>query len=378
MKKILIAMLAIMPACGPKSGSQLAEAWNSDNDPTVISGNELVTKFRKLPLSGEVKMKGWSDSYWPTYTGGISVRWLTSDYGYDLIPETTKNARLEVLSPAEKYDVLLGRFDFPTVASERARTEIMKTVPGSPDYKEGFEIPGWYGLCHGWAPASQNFAEPQKPVEVALTNDNTVVFYPSDIKALLIYYQQYNGNRSTKTVFAGERCNEEFKKLEERLAAGEITRAEVDAAKETPECRDVNPGMLHLTLANEIGKKRLGLVMDRTRDSEVWNQPINSYQSRVVEEVAAATPGAAEGTVKELLVETAVYYTVETEPSTDPIGAVEQGALYKYWLELNKNGDVIGGRWVSEARPDFLYRETAPVFQGYFKRLEQIYKTSID
>jgi hypothetical protein len=378
MKYIILSLLFLISACGPKSGSTLSEAWNSDNDPTLLSGNELITKFKKLPLSGEVKMKGWSDTYWPTYTGGISLRWLTSEYGYDLIPESTKDSRFEVLSPAEKYDVLLGRFDFPTVASERQRTEIMKTVEGSKEYQAGFEIPGWYGLCHGWAPASQNFTEPQKPVEVSLANGNTVIFYPSDIKALLIYYQQYNGNRSTKTVFAGERCNEEFKKLEEKLAAGEITKAEVDAAKESPACRDVNAGMLHLTLANEIGKKRLGLVMDRTRDGEVWNQPINSYESRVVDEVAKASPGAAEGTVKELLVETAVYYTVETEPSTDPIGAVEQGALYKYWLELNKQGDIIGGRWESEARPDFMYRESVPVFQGYFKRLEQIYKASID
>ncbi len=378
MKYIFVAILALLSACGPSSASKLNEAWNNDNDPTIIVGTELSTRFKKLPLSGEVKMKGWSDTYWPTYTGGISLRWLTNEYGYDLIPESTKDTRFDEQSPAEKYDLVLGRFDFPTVASERQRTEVMKTVEGSKEYQAGFEIPGWFGLCHGWAPASQNFAEPQRPVEVALANGNSVVFYPSDIKALLIYYQQYNGNRSTRTVFAGERCNEEFKKLDEKLAAGEVTKAEVDALKESPECRDVNAGMLHLVLTNEIGKKRVGLVMDRTRDGEVWNQPINSFESQVVEQVDKASPGAAEGTVKELLVETAVYYTVETEPSAEPIGAVEQGALYKYWLELNKQGDIIGGHWVSEARPDFLFRESAPIFQGYFKRLEQIYKASID
>ena len=378
MKFIAIATLMLVSACGRPSGSHVKEAWNELNAPQIITGADMVTKFSKLPLSGVVKMKGWSDTYWPTYQGGISFRWQTDEFGYDLIPGNTTGKTFDTASPAEKYDLALGRFDFPTVMSERQRTEVMKTVEGSPEYQAGFEIPTWYGLCHGWAPASQNFQEPTKPVTLDVSGDNKVIFYPSDIKALLIYYQQYDGNRSTRTVFAGERCNEDFKKLEERAAAGEITKAEVDAAKNSPECRDVNAGMLHLVLANEIAIKRQGLVMDRTRDGEVWNQPINGYESQVLQEVDTASPGAAAGTVKEVLVQTLVDFTVETGPSVNPIGAYEQGARYAYWLELDKKGNIIGGRWESTARPDFLFRESAPIFQGYFKRLEQIYKASLE
>ena len=76
-------------------------------------------------------------------------------------------------------------------------------------------------------------------------------------------------------------------------------------------------------------------------------------------------------------VSTTVVYSVETAPSTEPIGVVEDENVYEYWLELDKNGEIIGGRWVSDDRPDFIYRESAPLFQGYFKRLEQIYLKSI-
>ena len=377
MKIYLIALCILVTACGRSSMSKMKEAWNEENNPKLIVGDDLITKLKSLPLSGEANMKGWSDSYWPTYTGGISYRWLTDNYSYDLLPADVSNRTFQGISPAEKYDVALGRFDFPTLSEERVRTEIMKTVPESPEFISDFKIPEWFGLCHGWAPASQNFEDPVNTVTVQAPNNNTVVFYPSDIKALLIYYQQYSGNRSVQTVFAGERCDEEFNKLEERLSKGEITAAELEAAKNSPACRDTNPGTLHLALANEIGRKKVGFVMDRTRDSEVWNQPITSYRSEILEKSDTASEGAAPGTVKEVRVSTTVVYSVETAPSTEPIGVVEDENVYEYWLELDKNGEIIGGRWVSDDRPDFIYRESAPLFQGYFKRLEQIYLKSI-
>ena len=374
----MILLCSLAAACGRGSSSQIKEAWNDENQPKLIVGDDLVTKFKKLPLYGEAKVKGWSDSYWPNYTGGISYRWLKDSYSYSFLPKDISGRHFKDISPAEKYDLAIGRFDFPTVAEERARTEIMKTVPKSPDFVPDFKIPEWFGLCHGWAPASQNFKDPVKAVTVKAPQNNTVTFFPSDIKALLTYYQQYEGNRSVETVFAGERCDEEFSKLEDRMAKGEITSAEVEAAKSSPACRDTNPGTLHLALANEIGRKQLGFVMDRTRDSEVWNQPINSYRSEILDQVGQASEGAAPGTVKEVKFSTSVVYSVETDPSTEAIGVAEEETTYEYWLELDKHGQIIGGRWISEDRPDFIYRESAPVFQGYFKYLEQIYLQSLE
>ncbi len=42
---------------------------------------------------------------------------------------------LKILSPAEKYDIYVGRYDYPTVQSEWKRTNP--------------EDAHWEGLCHG-------------------------------------------------------------------------------------------------------------------------------------------------------------------------------------------------------------------------------------
>ena len=55
--------------------------------------------------------------------------------------------QISSLSPAEKLDIFAGRFDYPTVNSEWQRT--------SPQDAQ------WEGLCHGWAPASQFYLQPE-------------------------------------------------------------------------------------------------------------------------------------------------------------------------------------------------------------------------
>jgi hypothetical protein len=364
--------------CGQSPGSsELREVWNGANDPSIISGSGMVTEFWNLPLRGEVTQKGWSDFYWPTYQGGIAYRWRTEQIAYPLVSKTLTDKVFEKQSPAEKYDLLSGRYDFPTVAAERYRTRVLKTVPGTAEYDRTYSIPHWEGLCHGWAPASQNFKEPRNKVSVRIRGNNAVVFYPSDIKALLMFYQQYSGNRSTRTVFAGERCNEDFVKVGERVSRGELTRDALDKVRESEACRDTNAATLHLVLANEIGRSKQGFVVDITRDAEVWNQPVNSFDSQIKGVRDGASNGAAPGTVKEVQIFTKMFYSVEVAQSIAPTGALEQHLEYEYILELNDKGQIIGGRWLSDSRPDFLWRESTPIFQGYFKRVEALYRESI-
>ena len=373
----LLTYLVLLSACGRVGRSGLKEAWNPENNPKLLAHDDMVTLFKDLPLKGEVTKTAWSDSYWPTWQGGISYRWLTDEINYELPREDAADQLYKLQSPAEKYDLALERYDFPTVQSERLRTQVLSTIPGTEVFKADFKIPTWEGLCHGWAAAAHNFSEPSRTVTVDLSNGKKVVFYPSDIKALLIYYQQYNGNRSTTTVFAGERCNEDFKKLDERLARGEITVAERDAAKNSPACRDTNAATLHLVLANEIGRRNSGFIIDITRDAEVWNQPVNSFTSEIVSQSDTVSEGDAPDTTSEVRMVTRVVYSSEMQPRRNATGAYQLSARYEYVLELNKDGEIIGGHWISEERPDFLWRESTPIFQGYFKRLSGLYQRSI-
>ena len=103
---------------------------------------------------------------------------------------------------------------------------------------------------------------------------------------------------------------------------------------------------------------------------------MNLLKSVILEENDGASEGAAPLTVKEIRVRTIMTYSVEVAPSRRPSGVVENSKIYEYTVELNAGGEVIGGHWLdgNSDRPDFVWRETMPAFQGYFKRLKKLYE----
>lgn len=381
MKKFNTAILAAS-ILGSSAAYSMA-AWNNKNNPEKFEFN-YETKLSELPKSGKLSLQPWSGDYWATYKGGISFRWndktVSTDeekYSYDLIDmDKITDKEINRLSPAEKYDLLLGSKDYPLTNYERKRTGIMKTVAGSSTFKPGFEIPRWFGLCHAWAPATILFDNPA-PVEMEADNGKKILFGSSDIKALLTSFLDIE--KGTKSKFLGSRCNLDFKELKEQLDAGKISKDEYDKKYNSEECKDTNAGAFHIVLTNQISKMDQGFVVDVTRDAEVWNQAVQGYKTKIGPATDGASANAAPGTVKEALVETVMYYTVEVAPSMDnaiPSYSVRE-AHYSYVLELNKDGEIIGGEWKSEDRPDFLWKNKAPKFKNYFEKLEEVYKKSI-
>jgi hypothetical protein len=47
---------------------------------------------------------------------------------------------------------------------------------------------------------------------------------------------------------------------------------------------------------------------------------------------------------------------------------------YKYWLELDAAGNIVGGTWVSQERPDYVWMKAKMGFTGEFAALNWIYK----
>ena len=378
---LITVMASPWAGCGRQTQTHLNEAWNHANEPTNIGGKDILRKWGALPLKGEAAQKGWSEDYWASVRGGISYRWQTNEVVYELpSPNSVSNQIFDLQSPAEKYDLLMQRLDFPTVLSERRRTNVLKTQPSFLEYEKDFKIPPWEGLCHGWAPAALNFKEPRKSVSYRVGEGSSVVFYPSDIKALLLYYHQYAGNRREQlTQYVAERCNTDFAELKKKLDDGEITVDQYRKGFNSAECADMNAGSFHLLLANELGIRKQGFIVDITRDKEVWNQPINSFKSTVIEEKAGASEGAAPLTVREIRLHTKMYYSIEVASSRLPTGVVEGSKTYEYVVELNAADEIIGGPWTMDDsdRPDFAWREAPPEFQGHFRRLKNVYKDSI-
>lgn len=353
-------------ACGRIStqASRVYEAWNERNDPDRLNPNAdrnvhgqlYLKRLNELPTKGELEKKPWSDTFWPSQIGGIAARWNSVDpMPFTYRSPTADEVRamsldeLAQLSPAEKYDIYVGNYEYPTVKKEWQRNS-----PHSQD---------WSGICQGWAAASLIFDEPL-PVILKGAGGTQVPFGSSDVGALLAYYQAVDQVVPYRSL--GQRCEE--------TGANWPTH-------ESPlsECRDTNAGSFHIVLTNKIGILKEGLLGDLTPTDAVWNYPIRAYSSQITG-YQEPTAGAAPGTVREALVTTEMVYVDKTSAHWNSLRTTnintERTEIYSYRLELNQNGDIIGGQWLNGNHPDIMWTQRKPEFKGYYARIGEIYEAS--
>ena len=329
--------------------SGLNEAWNLYNSPLMMSRYYKIN-FEKLPVAAKLTVMPWSDTYWPSNKGGIAHRWNSMNpQNFTFVPPTleqlknmTMSERAQ-LSPAEKYDAFIGRYDYPVVKYSRERTSPYLSV--------------WDGLCHGWAAAATLLPEP-KPVVLTGANGIEIPFGASDVKGLLAF--EYGEVEGDVIRGLGVRCEND----------------DTNGGLNTPECKDVNAGAFHIVLANQIGLKNQSFIAEVSRDLEVWNHPVHSFKSVVVG-TQSPSPGAARATVKEVLVETTMEYAYEVMPNWKGGVRADESKFYKYRLELNDKGDIIGGEWMSYERPDFLWAQDLAKYPGIMSKLADIVKASL-
>lgn len=301
--------------------------------------------------------KAWSGHWWPSKEGGINNRWnSTIREGFDYRSPTKAQlltltaSQISALSPAEKFDIAFQRYHYPL------RAEVGATV--SPNASD------WDGICHGWAPASINHDE---PIAFSVKNNDGVVinFGSSDIKALLSYGYASTIDNSNES-HMGLRCN-----------FGRWTGG-------NRECdQDLNAGAFHIILTNELGIKHRSFVADLDRFEQVWNQPIAAYNVKSISKPRHPSAGAATSAVKEVVVKVKVFYVVESKPSMAPVmGTIAQAfeaVDYEYSLELNEKGNIVGGTWLSEKRPDFVWTKAKiNTFSRGLKGLETLVKMGED
>ena len=131
-----------------------------------------------------------------------------------------------------------------------------------------------------------------------------------------------------------------------------------------------------MVLANELGLNKKSFVGDINRDLEVWNQPIYGFESEILADDLSPSVGAAPGTVREVHVKTRMDYVEELSPmwhsqlqqDIDSLGT----RIYEYRLELDREGQILGGEWVSFDRPDFFWRESQGDFDGTWVGLKDL------
>ena len=234
----------------------------------------------------------------------------------------------------------------------------------------------WEGICHGWSQAASNYSEPE---QVVVTNKDgvKVPFGSSDVKGLLAMHDAYNSKGTFARV--GDRCDVRGKVAgEESEEDGPIKPpSAADANKD--KCADVNAGAFHVVITNMIGINSQGFVADVDRFNDVWNQPVTEYSSEVVGAEVVTSQEAKRGVKSKLLIKTKMtygeeleFYTpeleaegsiafVSKEPVTNTIHQAFKSKDYAYVIELDENGKIIGGTWISETRPDILWTKKKDV-----------------
>lgn len=359
---------AVPPGVTFKSGKG---AWDRANNPRNLN-NKYSLKLSSLPLAGKMsddKMP-WSETYWPSQKGGIAYRWqLDQSLSVYRTPPTREQLKrmspnqIAQLSAAEKFDIARGRYDYPLV----------KEVAGM--NKE--TAPDWYGICHGWTPAAYNHREPM-PNTVKNPDGIEVAFGSSDVKGLLSYYYATpTAKAPTRTV--GRKCRDS------KTSLGAFLNNANNG------CEDVNAGAFHVILTNQIGLMNESFSVEIDPGHEIWNQPITAYESKVLAQ-SGPNADAAPGAASRVLMETTMHYADDGDelttkqlmqrwhPTNGTPDHSTDSHTYRYWLDLDANGNILGGQWVIEGAscakmpfPDFIWIKPAVAFTGDYELLNQLY-----
>lgn len=328
-------------------------AWEGHSSPLILD-EKMLLNFDDSITSGSLKDQrlGWPAHHWSNFRGGIAYRWSAANpqnYTYRLNTlsdlKQMESHLINELSPAEKFDIFNSDYNYSLVKSEFKRTSPYEST--------------WHGICHGYAPAAINHPE---PATVTVTNAEGVEikFYSSDVSALMSLF--YANSAKSRVRFVGRRC---------RYNEGQIRWWAKKA------CEGLNAGTFHVALVNKLGIQGEGFVVDLERYSEVWNHVPTSFNS-YYRNLSGPGENSAPGTVSRVQVETVVSYGADIVPKFDPVLNTENAdyiyQTYEYYLDLDEDGMIIGGDWISETRPDFIWTQDAASFTGRWSSLNKIFR----
>ncbi len=326
------------------SQNAIADRWNGMNDPSNMDP-AFVYQLNRLPLEGRLDFTPWSETYWPSKQGSINIRWnQPTPVGFGYRSPTREEVmhmsrdQLARLAPSEKYDIYMGKYDYPL------KQEVSGIATPSAKW--------WSGVCDGWSLAALQYKEP-KAVDMKNPDGVVIPFGSSDVKGLMSYAAARHFEVQTKQV--GGRC----------FGIGRIFG--------NSSCADINAGALHVVLANQIGIKKEGIVMEKDPGPQIWNQATYGFQFKLL---GSARPDSGSYGVR---VQAIVYYSDELEKSEwDPVVGTAKNVEGKleldYILDLDSSGNIIGGSFIGSNRPDFVWLPTNHLeFKDYLDGINKIY-----
>jgi len=186
-----------------------------------------------------------------------------------------------------------------------------------------FAAEHWEGYCSGFTASTIMHPEPVRPVDAGTVGGRAgVIFQPSDVKALLS--AAYNRTRKDSYLFV---------------------------APPTARGGGPNMGTFHLALANYIGQAGHPVGIDRTKGRVAWNNPIYEYTVSSIRDAGRRD----DIQYKELVTKIAyTWYGTDHTKQTNLETGERQGhqsrsMSIRYYLELDTDGKIVGGRALSHA-----------------------------
>lgn len=368
---ICLSGLLSLGSCKTRSSaSEIKEVWfnllDSKWKPAqeVSDRNEYIRNFSQLPLEARITPAPWSDSIYPDSASGLAFRFAATNnatqYRLDP-PDQIKD--LSLLSPIEKYDLLLDHQQWELTRAERQRTS----------GKDNKSVDPRKSLAQDWAAASLLFAE-AGPLKVTSEKGRSIPFGSSDIKALLARFvsQHSLADEGVETRSLGGVCrldSDSFRRaLESRTIAAESWKE-----LKFDDCFSVNAGAFHLALTNLVGLRQESFILDPKTDQEFNHYPVLSFKSETL-----GTPIEDENRHQNIAIKTFVTYVVPSTPSrTKNKSPSIQSSTYRYTLEIDEAGEIVGGTWLGNDVPQLTWMQNRPQFTADDTKLETLYTTSV-
>jgi hypothetical protein len=273
------------------------------------------------------KFAPWAGNYFPMAKGGVAQRWQNCANGQceildrDKVKELTKE-QIAHLSPIEKYDILLGDYEFNATRHELVNRGPLRDL--KPEY--------WEGFCNGVRCAGLLQAEPKRAVTLENPDGIKIKFEPSDIKALLGANYFY---------------------VEKYAQLGGPTQEGLGTSQP-------NAAVFDIALRYHVGHLKKGFVIDSHLGPEIWNETVVGYKREVsspmnlTPEELSLYSSADKKVLVSIVLETLGEVSIQ-DTNSPTKGRVAKGDFLEplstqYELFLDKTGNVIDGRWIQQGQ----------------------------
>lgn len=301
-------------------------AWHNDGEWSMAEGL-IANRYRDEGYTGRLS---WRDRR--EYLMRTNVRRV-----YEMKKGSDRNEAINRMSPAEKYDLLVGLLD------DGLTTALIKEVSR---FSDAGRLYDWLGICEGIAAASVSVPKPTETVEmIAFDGVTKVRFSAVDIQGLAAFlWSEY----TTRIGVVGARCE--------------------GGNENDPACFDTNPGTFHVGMLNIVGLRKQPLMGDFSNDSEVWNYPVQSYKLRYFNpQNRSFYDSAVKASIPMQNYKDDRFKSKRSPKAVRVVGVQmsfgistannDGGSDFEvtYDLEIDSNGVIIGGEWDSGDHPDFLW-----------------------